>query len=1014
MNYRTKSLIGLIAGIIFSNSLFSQDTYWQQHVDYKINVKLNDVAHEIDADLVLTYTNNSPDKLSEIFFHLWPNAYRDRSTALTQQLLEDGNSSLYFADAADRGYIDLLDFKIDGLSVEHVLDEKHIDIAKLTLPQLLEPGNSIVITTPFRVKIPSSSFSRLGHKDQSYQITQWYPKPAVYDHKGWHPMPYLSQGEFYSEFGKFEVNITVPKNYIVAATGNLQNEEELNWLDNLSKKKINYNLTELISEPSSSQTKTITYTQDNVHDFAWFASKDFNVRKDEFTLTGTGRTITAWAFFPDSESSIWVNAPGYIKKAVNHYSKQVGDYPYDVVSAVHAPLSAGAGMEYPTLTVIGNSGMASVLETVVVHEVGHNWFYGILGSNERLHPWMDEGVNTYYESSYFLERDLDAKDKHNYNILSTIPVLSNLFDIDRLNYIQFYKYVYTINSSADLSQAANLSAEKYGSLNYGFVVYMKVGALFYELRNYLNEEVFNTCMQAYFEEYKFKHPYPEDMQKIFEQKSGKDLNWFFGDVLNQNLDADYKIKSLKKDGNQTYLKIKNKSGLNVPFSLQQFKNDELVDERFVEGFVGDSTIIVQLLDDADRIMIADKGCIDINEKNNYIHTNGLFKKWNKLNFKFLGYPERSDRSTIFYSPALDYNYYDKLMLGVSLYNSFLQTKKFQYVITPFYAFGSSDLTGRLYADYNIFSKSKHIHSYTLKSEIDYFNYALNKFELEKDILTNEYQKYLRINPGLIVNLREKNIRSAKTSMLILENKNIYRKTYSYSIIDSIYKEVNDWNHLYNLTYSFTNLRALDPFTFQFNSEFSSEHGKLSSAFEQSFTYNKNSGEFRIRLFVGAFLFDDSNTDDYRFRLSSWSGRNDYAFDQSFFGRTETDGLWSQQMSLTDGAFKVPTFIGQTRDWIATVNLSASLPGLNFIGAFADLGTFKDAGKTIANKESILYDAGLWFSLGDLVVVYFPIFKSEDIEKSLDSNNIKFENQIRFVFNVNDLRLINLRKKLLNN
>ena len=229
MYYLPKRLVVLLVGIIFSNSLYSQETYWQQHVDYKINVKLNDISNVLDADLTLTYTNNSPNTLHEIYFHLWPNAYRERSTALTKQMLENGKSSLYFADATDRGYIDLIDFSVDGISAIHIIDKEHIDIAKVVLNKPIQPGKSIIITTPFRVKIPSSSFSRLGHKEQSYQITQWYPKPAVYDHKGWHAMPYLNQGEFYSEFGNFEVNITVPKNYVVAATGNLQNKDELEW-----------------------------------------------------------------------------------------------------------------------------------------------------------------------------------------------------------------------------------------------------------------------------------------------------------------------------------------------------------------------------------------------------------------------------------------------------------------------------------------------------------------------------------------------------------------------------------------------------------------------------------------------------------------------------------------------------------------------------------------------------------------------------------------------------------------
>ena len=198
---------------------------WQQETNYSIDVALDDKQHVLTGQEELTYVNHSPSSLSYIWFHLWPNAYRDNTTAFARQQLRSGFRTFQFAKAEQRGFIDGLDFKVNSVAAKLEFDPNNPDIAKLVLPRPLAPGASATITTPFRVKIPDS-FSRFGHVGQSYQVTQWYPKPAVFDRKGWHQMPYLDQGEFYSEFGTFDVRITLPANYTVGATGVLQNPDE--------------------------------------------------------------------------------------------------------------------------------------------------------------------------------------------------------------------------------------------------------------------------------------------------------------------------------------------------------------------------------------------------------------------------------------------------------------------------------------------------------------------------------------------------------------------------------------------------------------------------------------------------------------------------------------------------------------------------------------------------------------------------------------------------------------------
>ena len=219
MQYQPKFLLLFI--VIWCNELLqiiAQQAYWQQRVDYKINVSLDDKTKTLTGDETIQYTNNSPDTLYYIPFHIWANAYKNDKTAYSEQLVRQGNTAFYFSGEEQRGYINQLLFKVNDIAANTIADSVNIDIIKLILPQPLAPGQTIVITTPFHEKLPYN-FSRGGYEGETFQVTQWYPKPAVYDSKGWHPMPYLDQGEFYSEFGDFDVTITVPQNYTVAASG---------------------------------------------------------------------------------------------------------------------------------------------------------------------------------------------------------------------------------------------------------------------------------------------------------------------------------------------------------------------------------------------------------------------------------------------------------------------------------------------------------------------------------------------------------------------------------------------------------------------------------------------------------------------------------------------------------------------------------------------------------------------------------------------------------------------------
>ena len=497
-----KNVYLLIIGCFLQLISTAQEGYWQQQVNFTIDVRLSDSSRSIDGFAKIEYINNSPDTLRFIWFHVWPNAYKNDKTAFSDQLLENGNKDFYFSDNSQRGYINRLDFRVEGTRATMEDHPQHIDIIKVILPHPLAPGGTVHLETPFHVKMPHV-FSRSGYVDGAYQVTQWYPKPAVYDAKGWHPMPYLDQGEFYSEFGDYDVRITVPVKFDVASTGELKKEE------------------------SAGGYKTVQYVQDRVHDFAWFADKFSDVQQDTILLP-SGRVIKAFCY--NNSKDFKVNAMKYLKDAVHFRSAFIGEYPYSTVKVVQGRGDGEGGMEYPTITVIASEASGKALDFLIEHEVGHNWFYAILASNERQHPWMDEGMNSYYDKRYL---------KQKYGSVNTGLLESTLgknFITRRLpdDEMQFaLDAVYAVKND----QPVSTSSEEFTDYNYNTIAYLGTARWMEILEGSKGPGEFDKAMKAYYEQWKFKHPSPEDFRKTIESSMNIDTRFYFDGKLNKTNEA---------------------------------------------------------------------------------------------------------------------------------------------------------------------------------------------------------------------------------------------------------------------------------------------------------------------------------------------------------------------------------------------------------------------------------------------------------------------------------------------
>ncbi|MEO7961115.1 MAG: M1 family metallopeptidase, partial [Ginsengibacter sp.] len=554
-----KAFLILVFSFILNN-LFCQLPYFQQQADFKIDVTLNDTLNTLDGYEEIVYTNHSPDTLSFIWFHLWPNAYKNDKTAFSEQLLQLGRTDFYFSDNDKRGYINQLDFKADGITCELEDHPQYLDVVKLILPFSLPPEDSIKITTPFHEKLPYN-FSRGGYVEKTYQVTQWYPKPAVYDSKGWHEMPYLDQGEFYSEFGNYSVNITLPEAYIVASTGELQNQVELKKYKDLAlaeNERDSNHVAELSNLKKSNKSKTLSYVQEKVHDFAWFADKNFIIRHDTLKLK-SGKVIDAWSYCTPKGNAVWNNSVQYIKDAIRTRSAWLGEYPYNIASAVEAQMGFSGGMEYPTITSISPMSSAKSLENTIEHEVGHNWNYGILASNERDHPWMDEGMNSYFDERYSTLKFGNEKKE-----FASIPFLQSRIP-DNMDDI-----VYRTLLASRTDQAIENRSADFSLLNYNEMAYYKTSKWMQLLEDSLGMEVFDSCLKVYYEKWKFKHPYPQDFKKVVAEVSGRDVDSIFALLykrgpLKPNEKKSLKVVpfiSLKQTNKYNYIFLASAAGIN--------------------------------------------------------------------------------------------------------------------------------------------------------------------------------------------------------------------------------------------------------------------------------------------------------------------------------------------------------------------------------------------------------------------------------------------------------------------
>ena len=525
-------IISLLVMLLCTLNMNAQREYWQQQVSYKMEIDMDVKSNQFTGKQTLEYTNNSPDTLDRVFYHLYFNAFQPGSMMdIRSRTIDDPDGRVMDRISKlkpdEIGFIKVSSLVQDGseLSFQTVGTILEVD-----LDQPILPGSTTLLDMEFTGQVPIQ-IRRSGRDNAEgvrYSMSQWYPKLSEYDYRGWHPNPYIGR-EFHGVWGDFELILHIDKDYVVAATGYLQNPDEVGHGYSDTKGK------------SKGGKLTWHFKAPMVHDFMWAADPHYT----HLTSSVPDGPELHFFYIADSATSHWEKLPEYTVKAVEFMNEHYGVYPYDQYSVVQG---GDGGMEYPMSTLVTGHRSLTSQVGVVVHELVHSWYQSVLANNESLFSWMDEGFTEYVSAE----------------------IMDQLFDRNsqphpHMGHIKSYLNLVKSGKEEPLTTHADHFDHNYA---FGVASYSKGAVFLRQLNSIVGEANFSTGMLEYFNQWKFKHPEPNDFKRIMEKESGIILSWYFENWINTTKTIDYAVGSVEGDENQSQITLERNGGMMMPIDIK--------------------------------------------------------------------------------------------------------------------------------------------------------------------------------------------------------------------------------------------------------------------------------------------------------------------------------------------------------------------------------------------------------------------------------------------------------------
>lgn len=916
--------------------------YGQHHsqIDVEVNMehKTLTVLQEIE------FFNQSEDTLTSIVLNDWNNAYSSKTTPLAKRFSDEFYRGFHLASEKERGNTTNLNIATaDKKNLFWERTEKNPDIIIVQLDKKLAPNQKIVLHFTYIIKVPSDKFTHYGYTERGgMYLRNWFLTPARYENHSFVKNSNLNLDDIANAVSNFDILFRIPKN--IELTTDLD-EEKTTPIENFSIHKLNGK---------------------NRTDFSIFLEPK-----------------TSFRSFKNNLVEVETNLRGYkadeIQKAIA--IDRVVNFTNTLIGESHTEKITVSQADYDRNPFYGLNQMPAFMvpfpdEFLFEIKFLKTYLNNYLKNNLKLDPrkdnWIFDGIQVYAMMEYMKENYPDCKmtgNISNYKLFKGYHLLN-------LDFNEQFSYFYLLMARKNLDQPLGAPKNTLIKFNEQIASKYRAGLSFIYLDNYLGNGSVANSIQQFNNRNAIGQTTENDFETLLKSVTNKDINWFFKTIIHSRDIIDYKFSDVSKSKDSISFSLKNRTGVAVPMPIYGLKNDTIVFKKWLDPQKNDSIYTFER-HQANKIVINYKNEVpEFNLRNNWKKLEGLFPNNRPIKFALIKDLEDPFYNQVIYAPILTYNVYDGFSPGMRFHNRAILNRPFLYDINPTYALKSKTLTGSAifminkdYRDSNLFNVR-----YSISG--NYFHYAPDA-------------TYLKINPMMLMQIRNENYRDNRKQLLLFRQVIINRQQ-SDIVVDS---SLQDYS-VFDAKYVNSRTELTNHISFMGDIQFSGKFGKISSEVQYRKLYEDNR-QLNLRLYAGVFTYNKSNSDFYSFALDR---PTDYLFDYAYLGRSSSTGIVSQEFILAEGGFKSKLNTPYANQWMTTLNGSYSI--WNWIEAYGDIGLVKNS----QQKEKFCYDGGIRLNLlTDYFELFFPIYSNKGWEISQPNYNEK----IRFVITLNPDKFIQL-------
>lgn len=915
---------------------------WGQHKN-ELTAELN--GRDIKITQKITYVNQSSEGLSVLYFNDWNHAYSNKNTALAKRFAEEFNRSLHLAKERERGFTDIRTVVAEdyvGLDWERLGNR---DIISVTLNEVLQPNDSIQLFFTYTVQLPDTKFTSYGYTPAlGYNLKNWYLTPAVYNGE-WKLYDNKNLDDLYTGVTETTINLTYPERLHLAS----------NFNGSSASKFPGGQFVQL----SGTDRKSCEIILSTI---------------DRFSKHRIGNITVTTDLDSNKYDEIYQGIS--VSKIVHYLQENLGEYPHDNLLV--------SEFDYSRSPLYGVNQLPSFIrpyeeqfqfEMKFLKTAIRSYLQETLFLNPRTERWVNDAIGYYlmikFVEDHYPDQKLAGK-------LSKIWGIKG-FHLAQMDFNEQYTLLSMLPARKNIDQALNTRNDSLIKFNEKIANGYKAGLGMSYLSEYLGEKKIDSSITTF---YKNFHLEPKvtasDFRKTIEQFSNKDINWFFEEYVTTDKKIDFTINKIEKTEDSISLTIKNKRGTNVPISLFGLQKDSVVSHYWFTDIDTSKTVTIPRNGEDRMVLNYDQKIPEFNQRNNWKTLNGFFSSNKKLKFQFFKDTEDPYYNQVFYVPIANFNIYDGLTPGMRLYNKTFLERPFQYDISPTYSFLERTMVGKASFSYR---------KYHNKTGLYVSNYSISGS-------TSHFQvnsRFSTLTPAVSFGWRPNDLLSNRRQALLFRYRNVFRSIEA-NIADEI--DTDPDYGVMNVRFTDVDNNILNYRSWFLDAQHSSDFTKLVFEMEYRKLFQSNR-QLNFRFFAGKFLRNKTESDFFSFALDR---PTDYMFDLAYLGRSESSGIYSQQIIIAEGGFKSKLENPFANDWIVTTNASTNI--WRWIEAYGDLGFMKSKGA----DTRFVYDSGIRLNLvTDYFELYFPVYSNNGWEIAQDN----YAQHIRFVVTLSPKTLVGL-------